>query len=101
MPQPRSGKPQLTVLTAKKAKSKSPRLGSQRAANAAGEPKTALTTKRTFKISNDLWDDFVALAAAKKLTQAELVNELMTNAIAADRELIERYRKFFGEYKEK
>ena len=42
--------------------------GSQRAANAAGEPKTALTTKRTFKISNDLWDDFVALAAAKKLT---------------------------------
>ena len=39
--------------------------------------------------------------AAKKLTQAELVNELMTNAIAADRDLIERYRKFFGEHKEK
>ena len=61
--------------------------GSQRAANAAGE------------ISNDLWDDFVALAAAKKLTQAELVNELIKNAIAANRDLIEQYRTFFGEHK--
>lgn len=73
--------------------------GSQRAAIAESEPKTALTTKRTFKISNDLWDDFVALAAAKKLTQAELVNELIKNAIAANRDLIEQYRTFFGEHK--
>lgn len=75
--------------------------GSQRAANAAGEPKTALTTKRTFKISNDLWDDFVALAAAKKLTQAELINALIAESVKRDANLIERYRKFFGEYKEK
>ena len=75
--------------------------GSQRAAIAAGEPKTALTTKRTFKISNDLWDDFVALAAAKKLTQAELINALIAESVKRDANLIERYRKFFGEYKEK
>lgn len=75
--------------------------GSQRAANAAGEPKIALTTKRTFKISNDLWDDFVALAAAKKMTQAELVNALIAESVNRNADLIARYREFFGEHKGK
>ena len=75
--------------------------GSQRAAIAESEPKTALTTKRTFKISNDLWDDFVALAAAKKLTQAELINALIAESVNRNADLIAWYREFFGEHKGK
>ena len=55
-------------------------------------PTTSAGTKRTFKISDDLWNDFIDLVTIKKMTQAELINELIKNAIDADRDLIERYR---------
>lgn len=58
--------------------------------------KKELTTQRTWKIKNSLWDDFVVLAAAQHLTQAELINRLIENAISDGMELIERYREFFG-----
>ena len=51
------------------------------------------TTKRTFKISNEYWDDFVDLAAAKKMTQADLINSLIETCVKENAELIERYRE--------
>ena len=62
-------------------------------------PTTSAGTKRTFKISDELWNDFIDLVAIKKVTQAELINELIKNAIDADRDLIERYRAIIGEHK--
>lgn len=62
-------------------------------------PTTSAGTKRTFKISDELWNDFIDLVAIKKVTQAELINELIKNAIDADRDLIDRYREIIGEHK--
>lgn len=62
-------------------------------------PTTSVGTKRTFKISDELWNDFIDLVAIKKVTQAELINELIKNAIDADRDLIDRYREIIGEHK--
>lgn len=62
-------------------------------------PTTSAGTKRTFKISDDLWNDFIDLVTIKKMTQAELINELIKNAIDADRDLIEQYRAIIGEHK--
>ena len=39
------------------------------------------------------------LAAVKKMTQAELINELIKNAIDADRDLIDRYRSLSDDIK--
>ena len=52
--------------------------------------------QRTFKISNEFWDDFVDLAAAKKMTQVELINALIEESVRRDAELIATYRQFFG-----
>ena len=49
--------------------------------------------QRTFKISNEFWDDFVDLVAAKKMTQADLINFLIENCVRENAELIERYRE--------
>lgn len=65
------------------------------------EQKEVPTTKRTFKISNEFWNDFVDLAAAKKMTQAELINTLIAESVNRDADLIAQYREFFGGHKEK
>lgn len=54
------------------------------------------TTKRTFKIYNEHWDDFVDLAAARQMTQAELLNQLIEKAVQENGEEIEQYKKFFN-----
>lgn len=54
------------------------------------------TTKRTFKIYNEHWNDFVALAAARQMTQAELLNQLIEIAVQENGDEIEQYRKFFS-----
>lgn len=66
----------------------------------AAEKKASSTTsvtskKRTFSISNEFWDDFVDLAAAKKMTQAELLNSLIEQVVKENTKEIERYREFF------
>lgn len=60
---------------------------------------SSASTKKTFRIFDCLWNDFVDLAAVKKMTQAELINELIKNAIDADRDLIDRYRSLSDDIK--
>lgn len=60
---------------------------------------SSASTKKTFRIFDCLWSDFVDLAAVKKMTQAELINELIKNAIDADRDLIDRYRSLSDDIK--
>ena len=60
---------------------------------------SSASTKKTFRIFDGLWSDFVDLAAVKKMTQAELINELIKNAIDADRDLIDRYRSLSDDIK--
>ena len=74
-------------------------LASQAGLTSPTSPTTSAGTKRTFKISDDLWNDFIDLVTIKKMTQAELINELIKNAIDADRDLIEQYRAIIGEHK--
>lgn len=50
-------------------------------------------TKRTWKIKDDLWEDFVALVATSGLTQAEYVNKLIAVAISENRVKIEKYKE--------
>lgn len=57
------------------------------------EPENAW--KRTFKISNEFWYDFVDLAAARRLTQAELINQVIEDAVKDNLEEIDCYRSFF------
>lgn len=51
------------------------------------------TTKRTFKILNASWDDFLILATLKGKTQAELINGLIEQAVTDSAEEIERYKE--------
>lgn len=51
------------------------------------------TTKRTFKILNEPWDDFLILAKLKGQTQAELINSLIERAVGENAEEIERYKE--------
>ena len=51
------------------------------------------TTKRTFKILNDSWEDFLILAALKGKTQAELINSLIEQAVSDNAHEIERYKE--------
>lgn len=53
-------------------------------------------TKRTFAINNEYWADFLDLAAARKLTQAGLLNELIEHAVKENTKEIDKYREFFG-----
>ena len=65
------------------------------AVGGAIEEVPAPTTKRTFKILNEHWSDFVDLAAARKMTQAELINELIETAVRENTEQIANYRNYF------
>lgn len=64
-------------------------------AGAASGETPVLTTKRTFKIANEHWQDFVDLAAARKMTQAELINALIETVVRENTEEIEKYRDYF------
>ena len=50
-------------------------------------------TKRTWKIKDELWEDFTALVAISGLTQAEYVNRLFADAIAENRVKIEKFKE--------
>lgn len=50
------------------------------------------TKQRTFKISNEYWSDFLILAQVRKQTQAELINELIKNAVLENQEIIVKYK---------
>ena len=61
------------------------------------KPKMPTTVKqRTFKISNEFWKEFVDLAALRRLTQAELINELIEKAVKENIKEIEKYRAYFN-----
>lgn len=60
------------------------------------DKKSTSVKQRTFKISNEFWNDFVDLAAAKRLTQAELINQLIANVVKENMNEIEQYRAFFN-----
>lgn len=49
------------------------------------------TTKRTWKIRDDLWEDFVTLSVALGTTQAEIINLLIESAIEQNRAKIKSY----------
>lgn len=53
------------------------------------------TKQRTFKISNEYWDDFLILAQARKQTQAELINELIKNTVLENQEKIRKCKEIF------
>lgn len=53
--------------------------------------KKSLTTQRTWKIRNELWDDFMALVATSGMTQAEYVNKLIEQDIEQNRLRIDKY----------
>ena len=55
--------------------------------------KNTTETKRTWKIKDDLWEDFVALVATSGLTQAEYINKLIADAIAENRAKIDKYKE--------
>ena len=55
--------------------------------------KNTTETKRTWKIKDELWEDFVVLVATSGLTQAEYVNKLIAVAISENRVKIEKYKE--------
>ena len=56
-------------------------------------------TKRTWKISDKHWEEFVALATLSKKTQADLINDLNANAVEEKTKEISEYLKFFSKHK--
>jgi len=54
--------------------------------------KKSSATQRTWKIKDDLWDDFTTLVKMSGLTQAEYVNRLIETDIGQNRERIGKYR---------
>ena len=56
-------------------------------------------TKRTWKIKDELWEDFVILVSISGLTQAEFVNNLISDAIEKDCEKILNYKDFIKKLK--
>lgn len=50
-------------------------------------------TKRTWKIKDAFWSDFVVLVNLSGLTQAEYINLIIGDAIDKNREKIDRYRE--------
>lgn len=50
------------------------------------------STQRTFKISNQYWDDFLILAKLLDKKQFELINELIKNAVLENQDTIEKYK---------
>lgn len=67
-----------------------------KSAGSTENTKKSLTTQRTWKIKNELWDDFTALVAASGMTQAEYVNKLIEQDIEQNMERIVRYREMVG-----
>lgn len=49
-------------------------------------------TKRTFKILDEHWEDFLILTRLKGKTQAELLNDLIQSAVSESAEEIEKYK---------
>lgn len=66
----------------------------QRVDNSSKSISTA--TKRTFKIADESWQDFVDLVSARRTTQAEMINGLIRQAVADGADEIARYREFYG-----
>ena len=53
-------------------------------------------TKRTWKIKDELWEDFTALADLSHKKQFELINDLIAQAIEENTKRISEYQKFFS-----
>ena len=53
-------------------------------------------TKRTWKISDEHWEEFTALAKLLQKTQADLINDLIAKAVEENTKEISEYRKFFS-----
>ena len=58
-------------------------------------------TKRTWKISDEHWEEFMALVALSKKTQAEVINDLIAKAVEENTKEIFQYLKLFSKNKEK
>lgn len=52
-------------------------------------------TKRTWKISNEHWEEFTALAKLLQKTQADLINELIAKAVEENTKEISKYFELF------
>lgn len=53
-------------------------------------------TKRTWKISDEHWEEFTALAKLSQKTQADLINELIAKAVEENTKEISEFLKFFS-----
>lgn len=60
-------------------------------------PEMQKETKRTWKIRNSLWDDFLTLVATTGKTQAEIINDFIEAAIIENRDKIEKYKEITGQ----
>lgn len=67
--------------------------GQKKSISSAQDDNRENTTKRTFKISNKHWEDFIALTALKGKTQAEMINALIERAVEENHEDIARYKE--------
>ena len=52
-------------------------------------------TKRTWKISDEHWEEFVALSKVLDKTQADLINELIAKAVEENTKEISKYFELF------
>ncbi len=68
----------------------------QRTIASSENTKKSPTTQRTWKIKDELWDDFTALVATSGMTQAEIINKLIEDAILQNRERIDKYKEILG-----
>lgn len=53
-------------------------------------------TKRTWKISDEHWEEFVALSKVLQKTQAEVINDLIAKAVEENTKEISQYLKLFS-----
>ena len=53
-------------------------------------------TKRTWKISDEHWEEFMALVALSKKTQADVINELIAKAVEENTKEISKYLELFS-----
>lgn len=53
-------------------------------------------TKRTWKISDEHWEEFVALSKIQQKTQADVINDLIAKAVEENTKKISEYLKFFS-----
>lgn len=62
----------------------------------AVSPQAQPCTKCTWKISDEHWEEFTALAKLSQKTQADLINELIAKAVEENTKEISEYLKFFS-----